>query len=432
MLLRQYVNVRINLKLTAHANAAEYFSTKKTAAAKESRTAQAAAAAVKAAQKCAAALLLGVCCRNHSPPGVLLPRRDAKKGQAGAGRSSKRKGIRVPRKPFWFEKFQWMITSDKVIVIGGKDAQQNELLVKRYLRPQVCDCVWLCVCVCVCDQQSLTRAWPGQDLYVHADLHGASTVIIRNPNNDPGSADKISETAKLEAGAFTVCFSAAWKANTPSNAWWVYANQVSKTAPAGEYLSTGSFMIRGRKNMLPPCKLELALALLWQVDGAPAVEDGADASGAVQVEDLDESKDSSVAVADSTVDIVAEAAAEATAGAGNHDGAADAADGDDDGDDEDGDDDDDGSDDDGSGDGDVDADDGSDHNDEHSDGANEAAPPPPNAVDAPAGAGASPPTLPAGGRRASGGSATAVTRKARAEAERKKRGQHGRAKRRAK
>jgi len=27
---------------------------------------------------------------------------------------------------------------------------------------------------------------------------------------------------------------------------------VSKTAPTGEYLPTGSFMIRGRKNFLPP------------------------------------------------------------------------------------------------------------------------------------------------------------------------------------
>ncbi len=28
--------------------------------------------------------------------------------------------------------------------------------------------------------------------------------------------------------------------------------QVSKAAPSGEYLVTGSFMIRGKKNYLPP------------------------------------------------------------------------------------------------------------------------------------------------------------------------------------
>ena len=58
------------------------------------------------------------------------------------------------RKPFWFEKFCWFVTSDNLLVVSGRDAQQNELLVKRYLRKE--------------------------DLYVHADLHGAATTILRN------------------------------------------------------------------------------------------------------------------------------------------------------------------------------------------------------------------------------------------------------------
>ena len=58
------------------------------------------------------------------------------------------------RKPFWFEKFCWFVTSDNLLVVSGRDAQQNELLVKRYLRKD--------------------------DLYVHADLHGAATTILRN------------------------------------------------------------------------------------------------------------------------------------------------------------------------------------------------------------------------------------------------------------
>lgn len=41
-------------------------------------------------------------------------------------------------------------------VIGGRDQQQNELLVKRYMR--------------------------STDIYVHADLSGASSIIIKNPN----------------------------------------------------------------------------------------------------------------------------------------------------------------------------------------------------------------------------------------------------------
>lgn len=37
------------------------------------------------------------------------------------------------RKPFWFEKFLWFISTESYLVIAGRDMQQNELLVKRYL-----------------------------------------------------------------------------------------------------------------------------------------------------------------------------------------------------------------------------------------------------------------------------------------------------------
>ena len=68
-----------------------------------------------------------------------------------------------------------------------------------------------------------------------------------------------------EAALMAVCYSSAWEAKIVTSAWWVYHNQVSyhqnidlldspsfstslqvsKTAPTGEYLTTGSFMIRG-------------------------------------------------------------------------------------------------------------------------------------------------------------------------------------------
>ena len=44
------------------------------------------------------------------------------------------------------------------------------------------------------------------------------------------------------------------------------ARQVSKSAPTGEYLSTGSFMIRGKKNYLPPNSLVMGFGLLFRVD----------------------------------------------------------------------------------------------------------------------------------------------------------------------
>lgn len=32
-----------------------------------------------------------------------------------------------------FEKFLWFISSENYLIIGGRDQQQNEIIVKRYL-----------------------------------------------------------------------------------------------------------------------------------------------------------------------------------------------------------------------------------------------------------------------------------------------------------
>lgn len=63
-----------------------------------------------------------------------------------------------------------------------------------------------------------------------------------------------------------VCISVAWEAKVVTSAWWVHADQVSKTAPTGEYLTTGSFMIRGKKNYLPPCHLIMGFSFLLKLE----------------------------------------------------------------------------------------------------------------------------------------------------------------------
>ncbi|CAI0467584.1 unnamed protein product [Linum tenue] len=119
------------------------------------------------------------------------------------------------RKVHWFEKFNWFISSENYLVISGRDAQQNEMIVKRYMSKG--------------------------DLYVHAELHGASSTL-------------------------QVCHSQAWDSKIVTSAWWVYPHQVSKTAPTGEYLTVGSFMIRGKKNYLPPHPLIMGFGLLFRLD----------------------------------------------------------------------------------------------------------------------------------------------------------------------
>lgn len=99
------------------------------------------------------------------------------------------------------------------------------------------------------------------DLYVHADLHGATSAIIKNPTGQPVPPKTLNE-----AGCMAVSYSAAWEARIVTSAWWVHHSQVSKTAPTGEYLTTGSFMIRGKKNFLPPCYLMMGFGFMFKLD----------------------------------------------------------------------------------------------------------------------------------------------------------------------
>ena len=46
--------------------------------------------------------------------------------------------VQQVRKPYWFERFNWFISGENYLVLSGRDAQQNELLVKRYLRCGIC------------------------------------------------------------------------------------------------------------------------------------------------------------------------------------------------------------------------------------------------------------------------------------------------------
>ena len=59
------------------------------------------------------------------------------------------------------------------------------------------------------------------DLYVHADLHGASSVIIKNPSRQP-----VPHRTLNEAGTMAICYSAAWDAKVVTSAWYVYHDQV--------------------------------------------------------------------------------------------------------------------------------------------------------------------------------------------------------------
>ncbi|KAI7818715.1 fibronectin-binding protein A N-terminus-domain-containing protein [Gamsiella multidivaricata] len=203
------VLIDLDIYLTAFANARKYYDVKKQSAIKQEKTLAHASKAFKSAEKKIRQQLQEVKITTS---------------------------IQRARKPYWFEKFMWFITSENYLVIAGRDAQQNEMIVKRYMKKN--------------------------DIYVHADIHGAATVLIKNPSDK----DPVPPSSIYQAGIMSVCQSKAWDAKIVTSAYWVRADQVSKSAPTGEYLTTGSFMIRGKKNFLPPVQLVYGFGLLFKLD----------------------------------------------------------------------------------------------------------------------------------------------------------------------
>ena len=47
-------------------------------------------------------------------------------------------------KKLWYHRFRWFVTSDGVVVLGGRDASQNEELVKKYMGGRTCSCMPMC------------------------------------------------------------------------------------------------------------------------------------------------------------------------------------------------------------------------------------------------------------------------------------------------
>jgi predicted ribosome quality control (RQC) complex YloA/Tae2 family protein len=103
------LRIDINLGISPWSNAREYYDQKRSAAIKEVKTAQALTKALKSQEQKIA--------------------QDLKKGL-----KQEKAILRPVRQQMWFEKFIWFVSSDGYLILGGRDAQQNEILYKKYLR----------------------------------------------------------------------------------------------------------------------------------------------------------------------------------------------------------------------------------------------------------------------------------------------------------
>lgn len=126
----------------------------------------------------------------------------------------------------WFEGFHWFFSSQGFLVVGGRNAKSNEVLVKKHFEQG--------------------------DKFLHADVHGGSACIVKSFGKE------VPDDALAEAAVFAGVFSSAWKAGLPAvDIYAVEKEQVSKHAKSGESLGTGAFMIYGKRQWFRKVPLEL-------------------------------------------------------------------------------------------------------------------------------------------------------------------------------
>ena len=135
----------------------------------------------------------------------------------------------------WYEKFRWFTSSAGRIIIGGRDATTNEILIKKHAKPD--------------------------DLVFHADVTGSPFFLA------PADA---SPQEILETAIATASYSRAWKFGVGElEVYYVKASQLTKAAKAGEYISKGSFMIYGERKFIK-APMEVAVGFSEEVLGGPA------------------------------------------------------------------------------------------------------------------------------------------------------------------
>ena len=128
------------------------------------------------------------------------------------------------RKKKWFEKYRWFRSSEDFLVLIGRDAQTNDMLVKKHMQDN--------------------------DLYFHADFDGAPSVVVRD-------GQEAGEKTRLEAAKAAVTFSKTWKAGIGADTvFYVDPEQVTQEPESGEYLEKGAFVVRGDREYMRNVSVE--------------------------------------------------------------------------------------------------------------------------------------------------------------------------------
>ena len=134
-----------------------------------------------------------------------------------------------------------------------------------------------------------------EDLYFHADLHGAASCISKlkigfeidsNPPPylpsgiqsyricDSMENSEFSNEAINQSANMALIWSRGWTGGGGAGTtFWVKPGQVSKTAETGEFVAKGAFIVRGNRNWIKGLEMKMAIGLIC-INGVPLLLGG--------------------------------------------------------------------------------------------------------------------------------------------------------------
>lgn len=210
--------VTVDLSLSAYANASNYFNIKKSSIEKQKKVEQNVQKAMKNIEQ--------------------KIKKDLKKKLKDS-----HDVLKKIRTPYFFEKYNWFISSEGFLVMMGKSGPETDQIFSKFITDN--------------------------DVYVSNDY--GTQVWIKNPNNT-----EVPPNTLMQAGIFAMSSSDAWSKKIASSPWWCFAKNISKFDPVdNSVLPPGAFDIKkdNQKNHMPPAQLVMGFAFLWKVKTAENEDD---------------------------------------------------------------------------------------------------------------------------------------------------------------
>ena len=130
----------------------------------------------------------------------------------------------------WYEAYHWTRSTNGFLIIAGRNLKENEQLAKRRMQQD--------------------------DIFFHADVQGAPYTLLKKSESESEDMEP-DEDDYLDAARLAGIYSKAWKAGLGSvDVYSAEPEQLSFSAPAGEFLPKGGIFIEGRRTFY---KIEMKL-----------------------------------------------------------------------------------------------------------------------------------------------------------------------------